>query len=339
MINIISTQVGASQVSGPQKVLVNLAKGLDRMGYPYVFNHHPSSARRLWIHDDAAALRFMHQPRVLPVVGPNLFVMPVDAEPCIDFRGAVYLRPSEWTVRFWEQAGFVECPMAPWAVGIDTDDFRPTGDVPDQRSVMVYHKMRDSQELVYILDRVRAHRLDARLILYGAYDEDEYRRALRRVSMVIWHGQAETQGIALQEALACDVPVLVCDVTSLRQTRGGYPFEPEVFGFTVSAAPYFDERCGVRITELGALDTALESIMETRDSFRPREYVLQNLSLEGQARALVSVWERWGLSADDGLNESLVNSRLWQGPPLRDKIRRHAARYLATRWHSHETRR
>ena len=100
MINIISKQVGESRVSGPQKVLVNLVKGLERIGYPYALNRHPSAARRLWIHDDVAALRFMHQPGVLPVLGPNLFVMPVDAESCVDFGGAVYLQPSEWAVRF-----------------------------------------------------------------------------------------------------------------------------------------------------------------------------------------------------------------------------------------------
>jgi glycosyltransferase involved in cell wall biosynthesis len=332
MINIISKQVGASQVTGPQKVLVNLVKGLDRIRYPYVLNRHPSAARRLWIHDDSDALRFMHHPGVLPVLGPNLFVMPGDCDPHVDFRDALYLQPCEWAARFWERAGFTRCPIVPWAVGIDTEEFRPASDAVNERTVMVYHKMRDPQELVGILDAVRAQGLVPKLVLYGGYDEDEYHRILSGACLAIWHGRAESQGIALQEALACNVPMLVCDVTSVRQTRGGYPFDPEVFAFPVSAAPYFDKRCGVRITDLRDFDAALTSMVEKLGSFRPRDYVLENLSLEGQARAFVNVWLHWGLSPDEGLSETLRNPRLWQGPPLHDRIRRRVVRHLTTRW-------
>ena len=162
------------------------------------------------------------------------------------------------------------CPLRPWAVGIDTDEFTTAGDACTRGTVMVYHKMRDPQELVGILDAVKAHGLGAELVLYGLYDEREYRRILDEACLVIWHGRAESQGIALQEALACNVPVLVCDVTSVRQTRGvGGPFSPEVLGFPVSAAPYFDERCGVRITDLRDFDAALTSMMEKVGSFPP----------------------------------------------------------------------
>jgi glycosyltransferase involved in cell wall biosynthesis len=331
LINIISTQPRRSGVTGPQKVFANLVKGLDRIGYPFVVNHHPSAARRLWIHDDGAALQYMHQPGVLPVVGPNLFVTPSDIDAGISFRDAIYLQPCDWAVGMWTTAGFGSCPVLPWAVGIDTDEFQPHRDATNPDSVLVYHKMRDPQELVAILDCVRSIGLSPQLILYDSYKEEEYKRLLQQVGLVVWHGRAESQGIALQEAMACDVPVLVCDVTSVRQTRGGYPFVGDALDYPVTAAPYFDERCGMRITDIADVSTALESMVGRRADFRPREFVLEHLSLEGQARQLVDIWERHGLSYQDGLGETLRNSRLWSGAPLHHKIRSRVDRYLRSR--------
>lgn len=320
MINLISRQASTCGGRGPYKVFRNLVKGLERIGYPFVVNRHPTAAARLWIQDDVQALRYMHKPGVYPVVGPNLFVMPSDVDPAIDLSGAIYVQPCDWAARVWHQQGFRDCPIASWAVGIDTDVFAPAALASSPRSVLVYHKLRDPQELVMLLEVVRRHGLLPKLVLYGAYDEEEYQRLLSEVCFVVWHGGAESQGIALLEALACDVPVLVCDVQSLRQTRGGYPFMPDVYDMHVTAAPYFDDRCGIRIRNWSELDDAVVQMVERREAFRPREFVLESLSLEKQAHEFVDLWSPWGLTYETGLREGLRNGRRWTGPPLSRRI-------------------
>jgi glycosyltransferase involved in cell wall biosynthesis len=152
---------------------------------------------------------------------------------------------------------------------------------------------------------------------------------LSRTSFIIWHGGAESQGIALQEAMACDVPILLCDVTSLSQTRGGYTFDECLYHFPVTAAPYFDEMCGIRIRDFKDLRQAIEQIIDMRDQFRPREYVLKNLSLEKQAREFVRLWEEWSLDYASGLKERITTTKKWNGPSLFQRLSWRVRRELA----------
>jgi hypothetical protein len=314
MINIISNCANHGKISGPYKVFANLVKGLDQIGYPYVLNRDLNATRRLWIHDDVAALRYMNRSRAFKVVGPNLFVMPGDIPAEIDLRGALYLQPSGWVRHLWEHVGFNTCPIAVWPAGNDTETFCPPPQKTSNRRVMVYHKARDPRELPRIFETLHNLRLPYTLFIHGQYLESEYIEALRETSFIIWHGCSESQGIALQEALACDIPVLVYDITCLSQVRGSYQFNENLDDFPATAAPYFDDTCGLRITDLCDLKSSIEFMLDNLERFAPRDYVLGNLSLEKQARAFVALWERWGLTYEQGLVETAQTERSWQVP-------------------------
>jgi hypothetical protein len=106
----------------------------------------------------------------------------------------------------------------------------------------------------------------------------------------------ETQGIAYQQALACGVPILAWDKGGPWQDPAYYPgrvvFEP------VTSVPYWDERCGRRFS--GSLDVAgswdlfWEDVVAGR--LHPREYVLDNLTLERCARAYLEIARDLGAS-------------------------------------------
>jgi len=314
MINIISTQAHHSKITGPAKVFRNLVKGLDKIGYPYVINRDLNATKRLWIHDDITALRYMHRSKAYKVVGPNLFVMPSDIPSDIRFDGTIYLQPCEWVVKLWQAANFTKCPLSSWAVGIDTDEFAPSSLPYSERRVMVYHKERDPQELVCILETLHALKIKYALVLYGRYNEREYKEMLAKTSFIVWHGCHESQGIAFQEAMACDVPILVCDVVSLGQAKSSYRFSPKMLDFSATAAPYFDSSCGIKISDLCELSNAVQQMVDARDRFHPREFIKQNLSLERQAKALVQMWDAWGLTLDAGNNEKSIHSHPFSIP-------------------------
>ena len=128
MLNIISRSAARVVTSGPKKVLDHLVKGLDEIGYPYVINRRLDATERLWIHDDLAALREINQldAGIQVVVGPNLVVVPRQLPNDVDLSRAVYIQPSRWTRKLWEECGFNACPIAVWAAGIDTSAFAPT---------------------------------------------------------------------------------------------------------------------------------------------------------------------------------------------------------------------
>jgi len=327
MINIISGCAASTKVFGAGKVLTNLLKGLDRIGYPYVLNRDLNAARRLWVHDDVDALRYLRYSRSLKVLGPNLCVLPGDIPPTVDLRDVLFLHPCDWTRQVWFRAGFNACPIDVWPVGIDTDTFCPPPGGQPRKRVMVYHKKRNPRDLEAIFGVLHQLHLPYSIIIYSEYEEAEYLEALRETSFIIWHGGHESQGIALQEALACDIPILVCDATRLSQGRDTYRFGTEHDAVTITSAPYFDSSCGVKITDWSRLQSAVEYMVDNLDRFAPRAFILRNLSLERQARAFVACWDRWGLTFEEGLGETCRSDRTWSAP-LAARVRAKVGRIL-----------
>ena len=99
----------------------------------------------------------------------------------------------------------------------------------------------------------------------------------------------ETQGIAYQQALSCVVPILAWD-------RGGYwqnpAFYPERVRFEpVSSVPYWDGRCGLKFSDVEQLGQVLVEFTDgvKQEKFSPREYILENLTLERCARQYVRI--------------------------------------------------
>ena len=89
----------------------------------------------------------------------------------------------------------------------------------------------------------------------------------------------ETQGLAYQQVLACDVPIFAWD-------RGGYwqdpTYYPEKVKYEpVTSVPYWDERCGRTFKDYEAFENSFESFFEgvKAHTFSPRDYISENLTL------------------------------------------------------------
>ena len=125
MINIITRRLPDVCADGPTKVVRNVMKGLDRLGYPYVVNRDVRSTRRLWVANESVPLQYLPRERPFTVAGPSIWVLPEDIRERIDWNRMVYVQPSLWTCRLWEFYGFSKCPMVIWPVGLDLDDYSP----------------------------------------------------------------------------------------------------------------------------------------------------------------------------------------------------------------------
>jgi glycosyltransferase involved in cell wall biosynthesis len=131
-------------------------------------------------------------------------------------------------------------------------------------------------------------------ISYGSYTEEEYIRALHSCRFVVWVGGHESQGFALQEALACGVPIVAWDVEKLgdewnrEESRLNYSVNQIEYGAPATTIPWWDERCGIRVTEEKNLLRALFHMACTWDTFQPRAFVEETLSPTACAR----VWMR-----------------------------------------------
>lgn len=321
MINIVTNRY--KNISGPGKVVQNLIKGLRKLKYPYIINGSINSCLRTYIPNRRSALRLLANAKSKIIVGPNLYVMPKEIALKYDFSKCIYILPSEWNVILWHKVGFNLCPLKAWATGIDTDIFTPLAKETSDPKVLIYHKERKPSELEIIERALKKQRFDYRIIYYGRYRQEEYIKELQNTSFRTWHGRHESQGLALQEALAMDVPILVCDVKSVfDQYQVGYTYiwDEENRNIPATAAPYFDDSCGIKIQELTRIEEAMEFMLNNLKHFSPREFVLRNLSLEGQARKLIELYEYWGMSYENGFSEKLLSARKYSDPLFHQAI-------------------
>jgi hypothetical protein len=181
-----------------------------------------------------------------------------------------------------------------WPVGIDTyrwDSADPAGKTTD---VLLYDKVRWDRDrlepaLIEPIRRaLRACGRSIREIRYGSYKEQQFHRALSECRCMIFLCEHETQGIAYQQALSRNVPILAWD-------RGGYWQDPSYFPDKVkfqpvSSVPYWDQRCGrtfASFTEFEEIWPAFWDQCQC-NRFKPRDYILENLTLEKRAAAYLT---------------------------------------------------
>lgn len=324
MLNIISPLASSSNITGPMKVLTNTIKGLKLIGYPYILNRSLNSTERLWIQNGRDTLPFINRSRAKVIIGPNTAVLPSDLD-SYHFPNAIYLQPSKWAVDFWRYLGFNKCALQSWAVGIDTEVFHPTNS-SSQKHVMIYYKKRSLSELNFIMKTLSSNNISFVLVPYGNYSQSEYLELLATTSFIVWLGRHESQGIALQEAMSCNIPILVWDVRSLSQAKyEKQNFDDSHSDFPVTSVPYFNDQCGIVISDINNFNPALEEMLDSWRSFSPRSFILNNLSLEGQARELIDMWGYWDMTFEHGIDESPKSLDQFKIPKtylLMNKLRR-----------------
>ena len=92
----------------------------------------------------------------------------------------------------------------------------------------------------------------------------------------IWIDAHESQGFALQEALSCNVPLLVWNISSMAdEHNSNYPRH-----FVATTTPYWDERCGEQFYNVNDFHAKLNLFLSKLDGYKPREYILENMSFE-----------------------------------------------------------
>lgn len=315
MLNIISRSIVSTHSRGPRKVVANLLKGLDELGYPYVVNAALDATDTLWIHDDPVALAeaVTLSPSVAIIAGPNIYTLPTEIPERAGLEKVLWLHPALWVQAFWELSAR-EIKSMVWPVGIDTKTFAPDASVPKDL-VLVYNKQRSASEVATVCKALEARGERYSVLTYGKYQEAEYRELLKRAKAIVWVGRSESQGIGLLEALSMNVPALVWDIQRFGQWTGtGHDrFSQEQLAFTgATAIPYFDERCGRRFIEANTLETSIKDFFSVLPSLSPRAYIEENLSLAMQAQAFVDMYKTLGQSEESLRDRTIRTSKKWR---------------------------
>ena len=211
------------------------------------------------------------------IFGPHFSVFPDNRLMYINnvHNNSIYIQPSDWAKDVWVNMGVENIiPVKPFAFPVNTEKFNDLG--KERSKVFIYHKRRNPEELNYIETYLNNKNIEYKIFDYvKRYNEQEYLEYLQESKYGIIVDAHESQGFALQEALSCNVPLLIWNTKYMSQEYGGNFNE-----IPCTTIPYWDERCGEYFYEKNEFIETYDIFIDKLDTYKPREYVLDNLSVE-----------------------------------------------------------
>jgi len=222
--------------------------------------------------------------------GPGFFVFADPRHSLFMFEYAnkgAYNCLSDWVIEL--QKEFIQGPRIPLVscpLPIDTNTFAPDHTIQKKTDILFYFKNRHPILKQQVLEYFKMLPVSYKVFVYGSYNEKEYIEALHESKIVVWLGRHESQGFALQECLSMNVPILLIDTESMfdetDQETGRQYYTNEIGKYNLkgTAAPYWDDRCGIKITNVSGILENVEKMINEYETFRPREYILETLSSE-----------------------------------------------------------
>ena len=287
---------GKQRPGGVMMIAINLMKGLDKIGVPYRFNDYSYIKR----HPEEIAC-IIGKPQVLfdkkwqnPVIlGAGIYSHPIECPDLFERYPNVkrFLVPGEW-MRLMCKPYYGDKVVA-WPVGIDTEEWKPAG---NEKAVdfLIYDKIRwnkaemEDQLVKPLTELLERHKLSYQFIRYGSYTHVELKEKLNNSKAVIFLCEHETQGSAYQQVLATNTPILAWDRGEYWQDLTYYPdrvkYQP------VTSVPYWDERCGTKFTGTIDFEEKLSLFLSGMNRFKPRDYILENLTLEKCAEKYLVIY-------------------------------------------------
>lgn len=287
---------------GPDVVLKSLVRGLQLsdLGGAVEFNINPSKRdlhRTVHVLSNPVALEWAIEQKKLGkidklIAGPNVSILP-------SFDGGVFqspeidliLLPSEWTKdAYAKDVPTLADKIRVWPSGVAIPASSPAENYDAMPSTkdfyIVFRKTFSNEAFTKITAKLAQMNVPFKALIYGTFKQAEYFELLTRAKGMIYLQEAESQGIALQEAWARNVPTLVWDSKSYTyknvDRQGGKGNAGSITIEGKVSAPYLTDESGMFFDSLEKFDQKFREfdskISSPIDSYRARDYCIENLS-------------------------------------------------------------
>ena len=192
----------------------------------------------------------------------------------------VYNSLSKWVCNFvLDTSKQLIIPIQQFPYAVDSEKFKPFGE--KTLDCIVYFKHRNPKVLQDIKNILHEKQLSYKVFLYGSYNEQEYLSHLQGSKFMITLDAHESQGFALQEAMSCNVPLLVFDIETVYDEYGSTFFNKyKPLELKATSVPYWDSSCGLRTTDISVIPAMIDQMLNTHQTFEPRKFIIENLSEE-----------------------------------------------------------
>ena len=220
------------------------------------------------------------------VAGPNVVVRPIEGNSLLTSPEVdICLVPSEWVrTAYLEDAPSLTGRISVWAAGVDERYWNRSRRQRDRKTVLVYWKNAPADLGAGVEALLRSLGWQPTRITYGHYARQQYRAALGASAFAVFLSGSESQGIAMAEAWAMNVPTLVWNPESLTYQGRRYT--------VASSCPWLTEDTGIGWVSLTEFERILTKVRNSIESWKPREWILRHMTDEAAARNLLQIISR-----------------------------------------------
>jgi hypothetical protein len=223
------------------------------------------------------------------IYGPHFSVFPTGQITRINnvHNNSIYIQPSEWATDTWKNMGAEQfIPVKTQFFPVDTDRFSDTN--KQRIKVFIYFKLRNPAELYFVEEYLKNSNIEYKIFDYvKKYNEEEYLKYLQESKYGIILGRHESQGFAIEEALSCNVPLLVWNTRYMSQEYG-YNYKD----IDCTTIPYWDDRCGEFFYDKEEFGNIFDKFIYKLETYRPRQYVLEHLSVANCGKHFIQLLDK-----------------------------------------------
>lgn len=261
---------------------------LNKHNIPYKFGSINDINEYEYIYSPNQPININKYPNKKFLFGPHFSVFPDNKLHYLNnqYKNAYYIQPSQWAADVWINKGAEKyLPIKPFAFPVDTQRFQPNNS--ERTEVFLYHKRRHPTELEHIQNFLKSKNIKFHLFDYiKRYDEQHYINVLQKAKYGIILDAHESQGFAIEEALSCNVPLLVWNTRFMSQEYGG-----NYENISCSSIAYWNNQCGEYFYDANQLESTYNTFISKLDYYQPREYIIENLSIEPCFKRLCNLYE------------------------------------------------
>jgi glycosyltransferase involved in cell wall biosynthesis len=268
-----------SKYSGHYAVMRSIIIGMDEANIPYVFNPNilTMSYKNVHVFSNISALKIAIFLKRIGIIkhlsaGPNLVVSSADENGILSSKyiDKIVLN-SEWTKMFYilENSAITPDKIVLWAAGVDVKYWDLGKRDHPKLNILFYIKNEEKELLKDCKEIAKKYNLTFSEIFYGKYKLKEFKEELMMADCVVYFSKSESQGIALAEIWATDIPTFVWN-------PGVFNYQSK--SYECSSAPYLTEETGRFFKNPNEFDVIISEFASQKTTYKPREYTIKHFS-------------------------------------------------------------
>lgn len=292
---------GFGSSRGPLALEKNLILGLELIKSNFNINPNAKNLyKNICVLRSPQALSWLAENKVNHniIIGPNFSADEVSKINKQNPNLKLFLAASSHVKFTYINYGVSEEKIHIWPVGINTNLYKDFSQNKKNIDCLLYFKRRTEEELLEVQEMLKKYSQTYKVLSYGSYTEQDLINAARECKYAVILDGTESQGIAIESIMSCNLPLFVFDQIYL----GFSPIESIRENLRSTSVPYWEDRCGMKVPtdthrksknkfyDISESGSFFSDFLNKLPNYSPRSFITENLSLEKQASELINLF-------------------------------------------------